>query len=166
MGRQRPGTVFAKIGEIAESELDVWNDSPVVLRVDRDFAGALLDSDTDVKLVPSWLQRMPFESLAFSFSEPIVVFDGETVCRYTGFIATGISSRSAGFRRGGREGSWTTYGSFARSEGVRCLWTYTNPDDTTPRGQTVSCMVAGEMGHDMTLAELVEAQRELLEAEG
>lgn len=167
MGRHAPRTVFEKVGQVAGNVLQVWNDSPVVLRADWDFAQALLDSDTDVDLVPSWLQRMPFDALAYSLSEPLVVYDGDTVCRYTGFLATGVSSRATGGVTAGNFGrAWTTYGPLSRGEGVRCLWAYTDEGDPTPRGQTITCMLTGEMGRQMTLTELVAAQREFLEAEG
>jgi hypothetical protein len=36
----------------------------VVLRVDSAFAGALMNSNTDVQLVPDWLDRFPFNAMA------------------------------------------------------------------------------------------------------
>jgi hypothetical protein len=38
-----------------------WADSPVVLRVDAEFAGALMNSNTDVELVPDWLGPVPLQ---------------------------------------------------------------------------------------------------------
>lgn len=166
IGRLRPRTVFEQVGIIAGNVLQVWNDSPVVLRADWDFAQALLDSDTDVELVPSWLERMPFDALAYSLSEPLVVYDGEVLCRYTGFVVAGVTSRSTGASSGRYTRAFTTYGPLARAEGIRCLWAYTEDGDPTPRGQTITCMITGEMGQQSTLAELVEGQRHLLEAEG
>jgi hypothetical protein len=43
--------LFRRAGEVAAAALTAWQDSPVALRVDSEFAGALLDSDTDVQLV-------------------------------------------------------------------------------------------------------------------
>lgn len=166
IGRLRPRTVFDAVGQVAGNMLQVWNDSPVVLRADWDFAQALLASDTDVELVPSWLQRMPFRALAYSLSEPLVIYDGEVLCRYTGFIATGITSRQVAPRTGDFGNMWTTYGPLAKGQGIRCLWAYTNDGDPSPRGQTVSCVLTGDMGHQVTLAQLVEEQRYVLEAEG
>ncbi|WP_238395531.1 hypothetical protein, partial [Mycolicibacterium sp. CBMA 295] len=39
-----------------------WDASPVVLRVDGDFAAALIDSHTDVELFPDWLDRFPYKN--------------------------------------------------------------------------------------------------------
>lgn len=43
--------LFRQAGEVAAAALTAWQDSPVALRVDSEFAGALFDSDTDVELV-------------------------------------------------------------------------------------------------------------------
>ncbi|WP_139334817.1 hypothetical protein [Mycobacterium colombiense] len=75
--------------------LDRWDASPLVLRVDGDFAAALIDSHTDVELVPDWLDRFPFNAIAYSLAEPLSLHDGIRLCHYTGMIATGIRSVDA-----------------------------------------------------------------------
>ncbi|GAT10199.1 uncharacterized protein RMCN_3332 [Mycolicibacterium novocastrense] len=153
--------------------LNRWDASPVVLRVDGDFASALIDSHTDVELVPDWLDRFPFDAIAYSLAEPLSLHDGIRLCHYTGMIATGIRSVDAagtpGLHRGSEaatsEDRWrldgaqfTRYVDVAGSDGVRCLWVFKEDGDPRPRLQTVTFQLRGELAdHATTLTELIDA---------
>jgi len=76
---------------ISQAMLDEWRRSQVVVRVDREFASALLDSDAEVPLVPDWLSRLPFDTFACSLAEPMPLDDGSKVCYYCGFLASVLS---------------------------------------------------------------------------
>lgn len=164
----RASQQFRRVGEVAAAAVATWQQSPVVLRVDRDFAGALLDSDTDVELVDEWLARMPFDALAVSLSEPVSLYDGDAVCHYVGCIAVGIRPE-AGTERpapGGFVSNYTTYRPFAESDGVRFLWLFTEDGDPTTRAQTISVLIKGTYGKQLTLKDLIEERRVAAEIEG
>jgi hypothetical protein len=153
---------FRRAGEVAAATLAAWQDSPVVLRVDSEFAGALLNSDTDVELVDEWLARLPFDALAFSFSEPVSLHDGDALCHYVGCIVAGIRPEDPTGRPGsnGLVTGYTTYRPFKDSDGVRFLWLYTEEGDPTARAQTVSVLIKGTYGKQLTLTELIEERRQ------
>lgn len=67
------------IGHVAGNMVQEWRKAPVVLRADLEFVGALLDSDTNVELVPDWTRRLPFDNVAYSFPEPVSVHDGKNL---------------------------------------------------------------------------------------
>ncbi|EHB46371.1 hypothetical protein [Mycolicibacterium vinylchloridicum] len=52
--------------DVAKMILEKWSGSPVVLRVDDEFAGALINANTDAELVPDWLTPFPFDAVAYS----------------------------------------------------------------------------------------------------
>jgi hypothetical protein len=109
-----------------------------VVRVDRDFASALLDSDAEVPLVPDWLSRLPFDTFACSLAEPMPLDDGSKVCYYRGFLASGIRPKPVGAVDGPSGRVWTTYGPLTEADGIRFLWLFNHQMDPTPRAQTVN----------------------------
>lgn len=150
-----------------------WDASPVVLRVAGEFAAALIDSHTDVELVPDWLDRFPFNAIAYSLAEPLSLHDGIRLCHYTGMIATGIRSVEAAGNSGlslrtpaqTGEDRWqldgaqfTHYVDVPGSDGVRCLWVFKEDGDPRPRIQTITFQLRGELaGQVDTLTELIDA---------
>lgn len=150
-----------------------WDASPVVLRVDGDFAAALIDSHTDVELVPDWLDRFPFNAITYSLAEPLSLHDGVRLCHYTGMITTGIRSADAAGTSGrnlpapaqASEDRWqlhgaqfTRYVDVPRSDGVRCLWVFKEDGDPRPRLQSVTFQLRGELAdHATTLTEMISA---------
>lgn len=170
MDKPRPPTdpSWRAMARIAHVMLHEWRRSCVVVRADAEFAGALLDSDTDVPLVPDWLGKLPFDSFACVLNEPMSLDDGYNLCHYMGFIATGIRSRRVTETTEERYGrSWTTYGPFAEADGIRFLWLLNHHQDPAPRAQTVSVLLKGELAHeDMTIAKLVTAQQHMTIAAG
>src|SRR5207247_610414 len=93
------------------------------------FANALLDSDTDVELVPDWMDRMPFDALGYSFDKPFSLHDGIRLCHYHGFLVCGISSGQS-YGPENDEGDYemsqvfTRYMPISEGDGVRCVWLY------------------------------------------
>lgn len=150
-----------------------WDASPVVLRVDGDFASALIDSHTDVELVPDWLDRFPFNAITYSLAEPLSLHDGIRLCHYSGMITTGIRSVDAAGAPGlnlpspaqAADDRWqldgaqlTHYDNVPGSNGVRCLWIFKEDGDPRPRLQTVTFQLRGELADPATtLAELISA---------
>jgi hypothetical protein len=49
--------------DVAEMVFAPWSDTPVVLRLDDQFAGALMKANSDVEPVPDWLTRFPFDAV-------------------------------------------------------------------------------------------------------
>ncbi|HEY3505784.1 MAG TPA: hypothetical protein VGN37_23720 [Actinocatenispora sp.] len=158
-----------KVGAVAGNIHQVWRREQVVLRADREFVNALLDSNTDVQLAPEWLDRQPFDALAVSLSEPLSLNDGNTLCHYVGFAACGIRHRaSAVSSRSDRyQNIWTTYWPLNGADGIRFLWLYQEDGDPTTRGQTVTCPLRGQYAAgDETLTELIQRQQAGAEAFG
>jgi hypothetical protein len=163
---ERGRWIQAVAGLVAEQ----WDDSPVVLRVDSEFAGALMNSNTDVELVPDWLQRFPFNAVAYSLAEPISLHDGHRLCHYSGMIAVGINSMQVGTMKTRAQRSqsqsvmsegtqFTHYLNIPAAQGVRCLWVFKEEGDPTPHVQTVSLPLRGSLARrGETLASLIEAQ--------
>jgi hypothetical protein len=137
----------------AKPMLQAWQRSPVVLRVDPEFVGALLTSETDAEVTADVLTTVAFDALAFSFAEPIALYDGTAECSYYGAIVTGASTQPKTSTM-----TWTTYPPLRDAEGFRVLWLYTEAGDPTPRLQTTSVMLAGPLGRTHTIGELIEAQ--------
>jgi hypothetical protein len=150
----QPGDPVAEqIQAIAAFMAPRWDESPVALRVDAEFAGALMNSNTDVELVPDWLDRFPFNAVTYSLVEPLPLNDGHQVCRYGGMLVTGanrvvLSSKT----------SYTTYVNIPGAQGARCLWVYTVDGCPRPQLQTVTFRLRGDPLADTTLAGLIEAQ--------
>lgn len=134
-------------GAAAAAMMTRWDTSPVVLRVDGDFAAALIDSHTDVELVPDWIDRFPFNAIAYSLAEPLSLHDGTRMCHYTGMIATGIRAADAAGTPGldlpnpaqPSEDHWqldgaqiTHYVKIPGSDGVRCIWVFKEDGDPGP----------------------------------
>lgn len=73
-----------------------WERSPVVLRTDSEFVGALLNSNADVDLVPDWRYRprTPRSRGGTGTWAPRIL--------WSRFVAASGSARRAGRRPGGR----------------------------------------------------------------
>ncbi len=142
---------------VAANMLHWWLRTQVMLRVDNEFAGALLTSETDVPLVPDWLVTMPYESVACSFPKPVSLFDGEVLCHYRGFIVTGTRHDLSRTMPSGR--IWTHYGPMAEGDGLRFLWLYNQEGDDTPRAQTISVALRGRLAQEsQTVQDLIDVQ--------
>lgn len=144
-----------------------WDSSAVVLRVDGDFAAALINSHTNVELVPDWLDRFPFNAITYSLAEPLSLHDGTRLCHYLGMIATGINAvglpdldrpTAPDQDRWQLDGEQLThYVNIPGSEGVRCLWVFKEDGDPKPRLQSVSFQLRGEEAdQETTLAQLID----------
>ncbi|WP_166904751.1 hypothetical protein [Mycobacterium sp. DL440] len=169
------GRWIASVAGLMEEQ---WTASPVVLRVDGEFAGALMNSNTDVELAPDWLQRFPFNAVAYSLAEPISLHDGHRLCHYSGMIVAGINSTRVGTMtpraQGSRSQAITSEGSqFAHylnipaAQGVRCLWVFKEDGDPSPQLQTVSLPLRGPLARQGgTLAGLIDAQITLAQDAG
>lgn len=123
------------IAGVAEEMLGVWDTMRVVLRGDPDFVAALLDTPGDVEIEPTWLERLPYDAVAVTLVEPLRLFDGQSWCHYTGFIACGTRSRPdptrtittmkdrSGESLGDVSPARTFYGPFGASErGIPYMW--------------------------------------------
>lgn len=160
-------------GAAAAAMMTRWDTSPVALRVDGDFAAALIDSHTDVELVPDWIDRFPFNAIAYSLAEPLSLHDGTRMCHYTGMLATGILAVDAAGKprlnpptpAQPSEDRWqldctqiTHYVEIPVSDGVRCLWVFKEDGDPRPRLQTVSFQLRGELAdQETTLSGLIDS---------
>jgi hypothetical protein len=157
---------------LARDAVKVWAASPVCLRLDDEFAQALLDSDADTEINPDWLDRCPFASFSVTLAEPLSLFDGEVLCHYHGFIALGITSRPVPgpTSRDGLARARSTYGPLADADGVRGVWLYTEDGDPRPRLQSVTALARGLIASGrewpQTISGLIEAQREMTASTG
>jgi hypothetical protein len=143
-----PSTQWAQ--DVAKFVFAQWSDSPVVLRVDSEFAGALMNANTDVELVPDWLKRFPFNSVAYSLATPLSLHDGKRMCHYVGMVVSGTVSRfstiagpgerAGSFRTKGADGRgiFTSYAKIPAAQGVRCMWVYQEEGDPDWQVQTVT----------------------------
>lgn len=157
---------------VAELVFEQWTDSPVVLRVDDEFAGALINANTDVELVPDWLTHFPFNAVAYSLATPLSLHDGQRMCHYRGMVVAGIVSEyrdlegslrwpRAGnlrFRDASGRGVLTGYTNIPAAQGVRCMWVYQDEGDPRPQLQSVTFILRGELASTKTIAGLVAAQ--------
>ncbi|MET8428780.1 hypothetical protein [Nocardia sp. NPDC004860] len=142
--------------------LDVWRADQVVVRLDDQFVDAIVSSDTNVPMVPDWLGRLPFGSLAASLPTPLPLDDGTDLCRYTGFLATGIVH---GTPTGSR--IHTSYRPFAKGDGIRFLWVYSVDGDPVPRYQTITVELRGALAKpDLTLAGWISGLQHAAQAQG
>ena len=160
------------VRDIARLMFDQWAESPVVLRVDTEFAGALMNSNTDVELVPDWLARFPFNAIAYSLATPLSLHDGHRMCHYVGMLVVGtISELRAGvtppnqpggirFTDSTGRGFFTRYLKIPEAQGVRCLWVYQEEGDPSPQLQTVTFPLRGDAANAETLADLIDVQIE------
>ncbi len=157
--------------DVAGFVFDKWADSPVVLRVDSEFAGALMNSNTDVELVPDWLKRFPFNAIAYSLATPLSLDDGHRMCHYLGMIVAGTNNvrygamgtpppivRPDGQRFESAGATFTRYVKIPSAQGVRCLWVFKEDGDPSPQLQSVTFPLRGVHANDATLAGLIEAQ--------
>jgi hypothetical protein len=158
--------------DVARFIFDKWADSPVVLRVDSEFAGALMNSNTDVELVPDWLERFPFNAIAYSLATPLSLHDGHRLCHYLGMVVTGINNvrygamgapppliRPDGNRFESAEGAvFTRYVNIPSAQGVRCIWVFKEDGDPSPQLQSVTFPLRGVCANDATLADLIDVQ--------
>ncbi|MBY0291288.1 MAG: hypothetical protein K2X52_29735 [Mycobacteriaceae bacterium] len=172
-----PGTQWAQ--DVAELIFEQWSESPVVLRVDDEFAGALMNANTDVELVPDWLTRFPFDAVAYSLAAPLSLHDGQNMCHYLGMIVAGTISHyrhlggqaataSVGtLKMTGADGRGvaTAYTKISEGQGARCMWVYQQDGDPSPRLQSVSFPLRGDLAAT-TLADLIAAQIEGAHAAG
>ena len=51
-----------------------------------------MNSNTDVELVPDWLDRFPFNAMAYSLAAPLSLHDGHKLCHYIGMLVSGINT--------------------------------------------------------------------------
>ena len=49
----------------------------------------MMNANTDVDLVPDWLTRFPFDTVAYSLATPLSLHDGRRTCRYLGMVVAG-----------------------------------------------------------------------------
>lgn len=124
------------VGDAASAALKTWHHSRVVLRIDPDLIQALLSTPRDTELLPDWLSRFPFGSVAMSLPQPMPIDDGERVCNYLGFLACGIRTRMIPDAPPGAlpppavnpeirsDPAWTSYGDISGGDGVRFLWLF------------------------------------------
>lgn len=154
-----------KLAEVTEQILGEWDKSPVVLRVDMEFAQALLDSDTDVETSLEFLQRVPFDVLACSFPTPISLHDGQQLCHYTGFLAIGMKQHVPVLiwdNNGDhlvRGSVFNEFVPFRLADGVRFMWIFTEEGNPKPSLQEVSLDIAGGLRTEeapRTLREFIE----------
>lgn len=168
---RNPGRQWAQ--DVAEMMFEKWSDSPVVLRVDDEFAGALVSANTDVELVPDWLTRFPFNAVAYSLATPLSLHDGQRLCRYLGMVVAGTVSeyRHVGgsgpapvlgnlkLQGADGRGVFTAYTRIPAAQGVRCMWVYQEEGDPNPQLQSVTFPLRGDLAVT-TLADLIETQIE------
>jgi len=138
----------------------------VVLRADADLVGALLSTDRDTEIGRQWLGRMRFESVALTFAEPLRIRDGDQVCVYRGFFATGFTSRPTTDRpapvaatEGGLkvESTWTTYRRFSEGDGIRIVWLLEYEGHPDLRGgQTMTIPLRAEEEGPRTIGQLID----------
>ncbi|MGW6120835.1 hypothetical protein ACWFRF_17480 [Nocardia sp. NPDC055165] len=156
------GSDQRQVGSVAANMLEVWRGDQVVVRLDDEFVDAIVSSDTNVPMVPDWLARLPFRSLAASLPMPLPLHDGTDLCRYTGFVATGIVHSTPTGNR-----IQTYYRSFAKGDGIRFLWVYTVDGDPIPRFQTVTVELRGKLAKpDLTLAGWISGLQQAAESQG
>jgi hypothetical protein len=170
---RRPGPAAAgrrQAAGVAEIMLDEWRRDKVVVRADREFTSALLDSDTDVPLVPDWLTRMPFGTFGCCLAAPMRLDDGNEVCHYRGFLATGIRSGQAGMAGSGPNGAsrvLTAYGPLSEADGIRFMWLFNYDGNHAPQAQTITVSLKGAYATEaMTVAQLVTLQKEVAGRDG
>lgn len=149
----QPDSVVLRAQSTAHSMLTVWERSPVILRVDSEFVGALLTSETDAELTVDVLATLAFDAVAFSFETPLRLHDGTVECEYRGAIVSGASTRPTT-----ETVTWTTYPPLSEADGFRVLWLYTQAGEVEPRVQTTTVMLTGPLGKAHTIAELIAAQ--------
>lgn len=165
-----PGTQWAQ--DVAEMIFQKWSESPVVLRVDDEFAGALINANTDVELVPDWLTRFPFDAVAYSLATPMSLHDGRRMCHYRGMVVAGTVSQYRNLKSSGLpptvgnlrllgsdgRGILTGYTSIPAAQGVRCMWVYQEEGDPRPQLQSVTFPLRGDLAATATLADLIRVQ--------
>lgn len=158
------------VRNVAQQVMERWDHSPVALRADSEFVGALLNSNTDVELVPDWLTRFPFNAVAFTLPEPVSLHDGHRVCHYRGMVVSGINIRIAphttaitplrhpdGTPVKHMGVSHSTYANIPNAQGVRCLWVYGTDDGPGLHLQTVTLVLKGDLA-ESSLQKLIDAQ--------
>jgi hypothetical protein len=130
LGRQGNASAAHALGQ-----LEQWEQSPIMLRVDLDFALALADTSPDIEVTGDWLDRMPHNAIGFSFPDPIVLMrEGRTV-RYIGMIASGISVTN----------DTTTHEPLPDAAGICCSWMVTVDGKPTPGAIPVLFLSRGEI---------------------
>lgn len=145
---------------VTNRALRCWDASPVVLRVDMDFANVLLGSDTDVELIDDWLERLPFDTVAFSFDVPISLHDGMHLCHYAGCIVVGIKPEQVYSSRGE---VYTTYHPFTKSDGMKFIWLYQEDGSPGANAQSVTLSIKGLLSENRprTLTDFIEQRLEM-----
>lgn len=155
------------MGGIMQAMRSTWERlGPVVLRADPDLVGALLSTDRDTEIGRQWLGRMRFDCVALTFAEPIRIHDGDNVCVYRGFFASGVVSKP---RPGVRppqigdgldehaEAVWTTYHPFGDADDVRILWLLEYEGHPNLRGgQTMTLPLHNQEKGPRTIAQFID----------
>lgn len=99
----------------ALGRIEQWERSPVMLRMDLDFAMALADTNPDIKVAGDWLDKMPHDAIGFSLPNPIALTLHHRTFRFIGMVATGFSVESGS----------ATYAPLPDAEGICCSWMVT-----------------------------------------
>jgi hypothetical protein len=139
-------------GGVLRPMLDAWRaETPVALRVDEDFARVLATSDTDVELVPDWLDRLPYDIFLGSLSRPLVLHDGSSLNRYHGFLVSGSI-----YGTDGRRTARAHPRPFAESDGFQFVWLYRD-EYNDPCAQLITWYLRGPRADPgvVTLADLI-----------
>jgi hypothetical protein len=166
-GQRRPAQEQMLAGAL-QTVLESWSKRPVAIRADQDFVGAILDSDMDGPVTAGWLTQTPFDYMAVSLAEPLVVHDGTAFCNYYGYLATGFRQTTL-IDPGpdGQPGSARTYYTpLGSGTGIRCFWVFTAEGDPAPRIQTVSAIVNDESRAQRSVQELIDSQQSMQEILG
>lgn len=143
-------------GSVLRPMLAAWQaEAPVVLRIDEDFAHALTTSETDVELVPDWLDRLPYDVFMGSLSRPLVLHDGGSLNRYHGFLASGSI-----FGPDERLTALAHARPFGESDGFQFVWLYRD-DRNDPCAQLLTWYLRGPKADPgvVTLADLIEVKQ-------
>ncbi|ACL42264.1 hypothetical protein Achl_4313 (plasmid) [Pseudarthrobacter chlorophenolicus A6] len=119
----------------AIGKLEQWEQSPVMLRVDLDFALALADTNPDITVAEDWLDRMPYGAIGFSLPDPIVLTLHNRTFRFIGMVATGISVTADS----------TTHEPLQDAEGISCSWIVTVDGFPPPGAIPVLFLSRGEI---------------------
>jgi hypothetical protein len=119
----------------ALGQIEQWEQSPVMLRVDLDFALALADTSPDIQVTGDWLDRMPHDAIGFSFPDPIVLMREGRTFRYIGMVASGITVTADA----------TTHEPLSDAAGICCSWMVNIDGIPTPGSIPVLFLSRGEI---------------------
>jgi hypothetical protein len=130
LGQQSKESAAHALGKI-----DQWEQSPVMLRVDLDFALALAETDPAIKVDGDWLGQMAYGAVGFSFPDPIVLSLHDRTFRFIGMVASGISVTAES----------TTHEPLQDADGISCSWMVTVDGFPPPGAIPVLFLSRGDM---------------------